>query len=75
MRSIVLLASTVLFLTACASAPPAVQCPTVPDLPKVNPDVLEPSFLERMRSFLSGKLPGQTPSEQSSKPATPNTTR
>lgn len=65
-------ASTLVFaltLTGCASAlsvPP--ECPRPPELPVREP--LGPSYQDRMRDFLSGKLPEQTDSEQPSQHAT-----
>ena len=52
-------ASLTLLLSACASAPSVVQtCPALPALAPLQP---EPSFQERMQSFLQGKLPGLMP--------------
>lgn len=60
MRSNALLLSIALCLTACASAPTVrvmETCPIPPalelDLP---PGALEQSFIERMHSFLQGRL-------------------
>lgn len=75
MKRIVSLLSVTLLLPACAPAPivspPAqVQCPQLPPLAKEIP---EPSFQDRMQSFLSGKLPAPTGSVQRSPSATAST--
>lgn len=54
-------------LSSCASGPTV--CPTPPAPPAAVP--LGPSFLDEMRTFLSGSLPEQIPSERSSAPAKP----
>jgi hypothetical protein len=73
MKSVLFAASMMLLLTACTTAPRVapVRCPVLPAMQKQEP---EPDFLERMDNFLQGKLPGQTPSAQRSKPATGSTT-
>lgn len=53
------------FLAACGTvqtAPPVVQCPRLPPVQWPAP---EPSFTDRMESFLSGKLPEPTGSAYS----------
>ena len=65
----VLLAGVLLaFLTACGTVPSApaptkveVICPRLPELEPLDPDVLEPSFTDRMQRLLQGSLP--TPTE------------
>lgn len=55
-------------LSSCATAPNVCVPSSSQDLPaKVQPG---PSFQERMRVFLAGKLPEQTSSEKPSSPAT-----
>ena len=73
-----LLASVMLLLTACASAPsvqpmPPVAPPRLPSLDPVPKDVLETSFTDRMLLFLSGKLPDPISSESNSLNAKPGT--
>lgn len=58
-----LLPSTLAWLTllsACASAPAVMKCPTPPRLPAREP--LGPTFQDRTQDFLSGKLPEPTAS-------------
>lgn len=75
MKSIALAVSTLLLLTACASAPtvqPKVLqvCPRLPALElNLPPDALEHSFTDRMGSFLQGKLPEPINYELRSAPA------
>jgi hypothetical protein len=62
MKSIAFAVSTVLLLTACASVPRPVQilevCPRVPTLElQIESDALEHNFLDRIATFLSGRLP------------------
>lgn len=63
MKSAALPLSTLLLLTACASAPPVQPkvleiCPRLPALElSLPPDALDFSFTARMASFLQGKLP------------------
>lgn len=61
MKSIALSATTLLLLTACASAPSAPQvlqiCPKIPLLElNLPPGALDHSFTDRMGSFLQGRL-------------------
>ena len=61
-------------LTACATAPRPVQvmevCPRIPALElNIPSDALDSSFLDRMRHFLSGKLPEPISYELHSEPA------
>ena len=54
-----------MLLSGCATVQNA--CPNLPEAPvKAEPG---PSFQDRMRDFLSGKLPELTNSEHTSKPA------
>lgn len=53
--------------TSCATAPSV--CPRLPDPPA--PVELGPSFLDQMRTFLSGSLPEPTNYELRSAPARP----
>lgn len=67
--------STLLILSACASAPSALQtCPRLPEMDKLPADVLQPSFTERTRSWLSGNPYELKPSASTSSHATPSTT-
>ena len=72
-RYAILMPGLLLLLTACATAPsaPQVICPKLPALEEMEP---EPSFTERMRNFLQGKLPAPTNSESPSISAEPPTT-
>jgi hypothetical protein len=77
-RLLALLASVMLLLTACASAPtaqpmPPVKPPRLPSLDPVPQAVLESSFTDRMLLFLSGKLPEPISSESSLPSAKPDT--
>jgi len=74
----ILMLALLLFLTSCASAPPApppkpVPCPVPPRLDPLPPDVLEKSFIGQMENFLQGRLPEQTKQESSSSSAESNT--
>lgn len=60
------IAASLMLLSGCATVQNA--CPNLPEAP-VKAE-LGPSFQDRMRDFLSGKLPEQISSEQSLKPAT-----
>lgn len=76
MKSAISLLVLLPWLTACASAPSAplpVPCPQPPVLDRPAPDVLAPSFLDRMQSFLQGKLPAPTSSGSPSANASVNT--
>lgn len=62
MKSIAFAVSTLLLLTACATAPRPVQilevCPRIPILElDLSPGVLEHNFQDRMHDFLQGRLP------------------
>ena len=62
MKSIAFAVSTLLLLTACATAPRPVQvlevCPRIPALElQIDQEALDSSFLDRMQLFLSGRLP------------------
>ena len=62
MKFLLSLALVTPLLLSCASVqsgPPA-TCPRLPVMDQVPPDVLEPSFIVRMQSLLSG-----SPTEQS----------
>jgi hypothetical protein len=70
---LLLLGSTTL-LSGCASAPSVPQVPvSIPSLDKPPQHVLEHNFIERMESFLSGKLPSQKQSEPDTSSASPST--
>ena len=61
MKLHVLLVSMPLLLMGCATAPTALpivkaECPRLPVIEELSPDVLGVSFLDRMQNFLSGKL-------------------
>ena len=72
MKKLALLLCSVSLLTACKTAP-TVQvtqvCPRLPEIEMIPQDALEPSFIEEMRSFLSGSLPALTPSDFNLQPA------
>ena len=72
MKKLALLLCSVSLLTACKTVP-TVQvsqvCPRLPEIEMLPQDVLDPSFIEEMRSFLSGSLPALTPSDYSLQPA------
>ena len=58
MKSTAFAASTLLLLTACASAPRPVQILEVcPQVPMLELDAPERDWLGEMRTFLSGTLP------------------
>lgn len=66
MRKTTLSLSAMLLLCSCASAP-TVSLPEQvqrPQLPPLAQEPLGPSFQDRMRNFLSGKLPELTSSAQ-----------
>ena len=49
-------------LQACATVPAVIVqavCPAIPPLEQ-QPALLEPTYSDKMASFLSGRLPGQT---------------
>lgn len=76
MKLTALAVSTVLLLTACATAPKPVQvmqaCPTIPALELSLPqDALEQGFLDRMQDFLQGRLPEPISYELRLPPASP----
>ena len=80
MRKLALLLTTTLLLTACATAPQPVQviqaCPKVPPLElQIEPDALEHTFLDRIATFLSGRLPEPIIYELRLEPASPTTPR
>ena len=80
MRRAVLLLTVTGFLQACATAPQPVQviqaCPKVPPLElQIEPDALEHTFLDRIATFLSGKLPEPISYELRLEPASPTTPR
>ncbi len=73
MRFAALLLSATVLLTACAITPSAPQvtqtCPLPPPLMMDIPeDVLEHSFIDRIQSFLSGRLPEPISYDLHSKP-------
>lgn len=75
-RYAISMCASVSLLAGCATAPTAQPMPQrvqLPALDQVAPDVLEPSFTDRMESFLSGKLPEPTPCASPCEPAKPNT--
>jgi hypothetical protein len=68
------------FLQACATAPKPVQvlevCPKVPPLElQIESDALEHTFLDRIATFLSGRLPEPISYELRLEPASPTTPR
>lgn len=76
MKSATLMLVLLPWLAACASAPSAplpVPCPQPPALDRPAPDVLAPSFLDRMQNFLQGKLPAPTSSGSPSASASSST--
>ncbi len=77
MRSRLLIASLVLFLSACHNATPAppptpakLEVPTLDTLPTA---VRAPSFTERIAIFLSGRLPAPTDSASRTPPVSSST--
>lgn len=80
MRKTVLLLPIAALLTGCASAPRPVQvlevCPKVPPLElQIESDALEHTFLDRIATFLSGRLPEPISYELRLEPASPTTPR
>ena len=76
MKSIAFAVSTLLLLTACATAPRPVQvlevCPRIPVLELNLPDgALEHDFIETMRQFLQGNLPLHPSYSLPSEPVSP----
>ena len=72
MKKLAWLLCSVSLLTACTTAPTvqvAQACPRLPEIETLPQGVLELSFIEQMRSFLSGSLPVPTPSDYSLQPA------
>ena len=70
MKSIAFAVSTLLLLTACASAPRPVQILEVrPQVPMLELDAPERDWLGEMRTFLSGTLPTQPDYSLHSMPA------
>lgn len=68
-----------IFLASCATVPSdplpplPVQCPQLPPLDPIPQDVMGADYLERMRLFLSGKVPSPITFDYSLPPATFNT--
>lgn len=62
-------------ITACSSVPRNEGLTTCPRIPAIAEEELGPDFQDRMRDFLRGKLPEETPSEQPSLSATPSTAK
>lgn len=80
MRSRVLTVVMLPLLTACATAPRPVQileaCPRIPVLElQIEPEALDSSFLDRIATFLSGKLPEPIGYELRLEPASPTSVR
>lgn len=80
MRYVILMLSCLALLTGCATgriAPPPtkVECPKPPALDPPAKAVMDPSFIDQMQNFLSGKLPEQKSSEPASGSASPSTNR
>ena len=76
MKSIAFAASTVLLLTACATAPKPVQVMEVcPRVPLLELDAPERDWQGQMQLFLQGLLPTQPGLKLPSKPANGLTTK
>lgn len=78
-KSCLFLLSVMLCLSGCASLKPGSQiplCPAPPQLPaleKVSPELLEPSFLQRLEQRMFVKPSELRPSDYTLRPATPST--
>lgn len=67
-----LIIASIPFLQSCGSVP-VVQHPRIPQLDPLPQDVVEPSFTERIQSFLRGRLPEPISSEKVTNNASSNT--